>query len=93
MMVSTRDRVILEALGASFVCLGGPARSENTLALGCDDRAFAEWADRHRVKGVLVRPDRFIAARLDPSRDLGVLLPFTTALATARRAAAPRAAA
>ena len=25
-MVSTRDRAILEALGASFVCLGGPAR-------------------------------------------------------------------
>ena len=89
MMVSTRDRVILEALGASFVCLGGPARSASTLALGCDDRAFAEWADRHCVKGVLVRPDRFIAARLDPGRDLSVLQPF----AAVPTAAAPRVAA
>ena len=89
MMVSTRDRVILEALGASFVCLGGPARSASTLALGCDDRAFAEWADRHCVKGVLVRPDRFIAARLDPGRDLSVLQPF----AAVPTAVAPRVAA
>jgi 3-(3-hydroxy-phenyl)propionate hydroxylase len=79
-MMSPRDLGILEALGARFVCLGGPARGASTLALGCDDRAFAEWADRHRVKGVLVRPDRFIAARLDPGRDLDVLQPFAVAL-------------
>ena len=45
--------------------------------------------ERRDVKGVLVRPDRFIAARLDPGRDLSVLQPFAAALT----AAAPRVAA
>ena len=33
--------------------------------------------------GVLVRPDRFIAARLAPGRDLDVLQPFAAALTAA----------
>jgi 3-(3-hydroxy-phenyl)propionate hydroxylase len=84
-LVSTRDRIVLEALGARFIALNGSARSAGTLSLGCDDRAFAGWAERYGVKGVLIRPDRFIAARLHPSRDLGILLPFTAALAVAER--------
>ena len=44
---------------------------------------IAEWARRHDVRGVLVRPDRFIAARLDPGKDLDVLSPFAAALTAA----------
>ena len=74
-MLSSRDLAILEALGARFVCLNGlgPAKSQRTLALHCDDLPFIAWAEKHGVRGVLVRPDRFIAARLDKSADLAVL--------------------
>ena len=79
-MMSSRDLAILEALGARFICLNGPARNARTLSVSCEDPAFADWARRGAVKGVLVRPDRFIAARLDPGRDLDVLQPFAAAL-------------
>ena len=79
-MVSTRDLAILEALGARFICLNGPARNAGTLSVSCDDPAFADWARRHEVRGVLVRPDRFIAARLASGSDLDVLQPFAAAL-------------
>src|SRR5271166_5735621 len=88
-MMSSRDLAILEALGARFICLNGSARNATTLSVSCDDPAFADWAERGAVKGVLVRPDRFIADRLDPGRDLSVLQPFAAALT----AAAPRVAA
>ena len=89
-MLSSRDLAILEALGARFVCLNGlgPAKSQRTLALHCDDSPFIAWAEKHGVRGVLVRPDRFIAARLDKSADLAVLNSFAVAPA----AALPRAA-
>src|SRR5271166_1285614 len=61
----------------------GPAKNARTQSLGCDDPAFAEWARRHDVRGVLVRPDRFVAARLDPGKDLDVLSPFAAALTAA----------
>ena len=36
--------------------------------------SFAAWVKRYRVRALLIRPDRFIAARLDPqTRDLTVL--------------------
>ena len=85
-MMSGRDLAILEALGARFICLNGPARSASTLSVSCDDPAFGDWARRHDVRGVLVRPDRFIAARL--ATDLDVLTPFAPALTTASRVAA-----
>ena len=47
-MVSARDLAILEALGARFICLNGPARNASTLSVGCDDPAFADWARRQR---------------------------------------------
>jgi 3-(3-hydroxy-phenyl)propionate hydroxylase len=89
-MLSSRDLAILDSLGARFVCLNGlgPARSPRTLALQCHDARFIVWARRHGVRGVLVRPDRFIAARLNASADLAVLNFFTTTPA----AALPRAA-
>jgi 3-(3-hydroxy-phenyl)propionate hydroxylase len=74
-MLSTRDLAILDALGAQFVCLNGlgPAKSPRTLPLQCNDSRFIAWAEKHRVCGVLVRPDRFIAARLNAGANLSTL--------------------
>src|SRR5271165_2046116 len=82
-MMSARDLGILEALGARFISLNGPARNGRTLSVGCDDPAFADWARRRDIRGLLVRPDRFIAARLALGRDLDVLQPFAAALTAA----------
>ena len=84
--LSKRDRAILERLGARFVCLNGWAGA-STLGLDCDDRRFIEWTKRHRVRGLLVRPDRFIAERLNPRADLGSLDPFERASPVAANAA------
>jgi 3-(3-hydroxy-phenyl)propionate hydroxylase len=65
-MLAKRDLSILDVLGTRFVCINGDSVSEDTLELRCDDPAFAIWAKRHAVQAVLVRPDRFIADRLDP---------------------------
>ncbi len=78
-MLSSRDFALLSGLGARFICLNGVSRNPGTLSLQCDDAAFADWARRHAVGSVLVRPDRFIAARLDEARDLAVLAPFAIA--------------
>jgi 3-(3-hydroxy-phenyl)propionate hydroxylase len=78
-MASSRDLAILDALGARLICLNGVSKSARTVSLQCDDAAFADWAKRHDVRGVLVRPDRFIAGRLDRAKDLGVLAPFAIA--------------
>lgn len=85
-MLSPRDLHILEVLGTHFVCLNGEHDRVSATALQCDDPCFAAWAGRHAVRGILVRPDRFIAARLDPlARDLTVLNMF----AACSREAAP----
>src|SRR5271166_2187796 len=81
-MLSARDLAILDGLGARFVCLNGAARNARTVSLQCDDPAFAGWAERHGVKAVLVRPDRFIAGRLDAAADFGALAPFAIAQTT-----------
>ncbi|MGX9943196.1 bifunctional 3-(3-hydroxy-phenyl)propionate/3-hydroxycinnamic acid hydroxylase [Bradyrhizobium denitrificans] len=89
-MLSSRDLAIMDALDTSFVCLNGRSDTPRTIELRCDDPAFAAWSKRHAVRAVLVRPDRFIADRLDPrGADLPVLTPF----AQARGVAAARAAA
>jgi 3-(3-hydroxy-phenyl)propionate hydroxylase len=82
-IMSARDLAILDALGARFICLNGPARTARTMSVSCDDPAFAEWARRRKVRGVLVRPDRFIASRLATGRNLDVLQPFAAALTAA----------
>jgi 3-(3-hydroxy-phenyl)propionate hydroxylase len=87
-MLSQRDLAILDALNARFICLKGPAGSPRTLPLQCDDSGFIAWAKKHEVRGVLIRPDRFIAARLNESADLAVLNSF----AVGRAAALPLAA-
>ena len=80
-MLSGRDLAILDALGAQIISLNalGPIKCGRTLALPRDDSAFVGWARRYGVRGVLVRPDRFIAARLNASADLAVLNPFAIA--------------
>ncbi|MBV8104186.1 MAG: bifunctional 3-(3-hydroxy-phenyl)propionate/3-hydroxycinnamic acid hydroxylase [Hyphomicrobiales bacterium] len=89
-MLSSRDLAILDALGARFVCLNGlgSAKSQRTLALQCNDSRFIAWAEKHRVGGLLIRPDRFIAARLNASADLAVLNSFAVAPAAAQSRAA-----
>ena len=89
-MLSSRDLAILDALGAKFVCLNGlgRAKSHQTLVVQCNDSRFIAWGEKYRVRGILVRPDRFIAARLNASADLAVLNSFALAPA----AALPRAA-
>ena len=82
-VMSDRDLSLLDALGARFICLNGKAASARTLALQCDDPGFAAWAKRHALGGVLVRPDRFIAERLNASGDLQVLTAFALARAPA----------
>lgn len=87
-LLSKRDLAILDALKARFVCINGQAFSRRTLSAQCDDSRFMAWAGRHGVRGLLIRPDRFIAARLNASADLAVLNSFVTAAA----APVPRAA-
>ena len=77
-LVLPRDRAILDRLGARFICVNGPAGT-SALSLTCNDRSFLEWAKRERVQGLLVRPDRFIAERLDPRANLPTLNSFASA--------------
>ena len=87
-MLSERDLAILDALGARFIGINAPSTDARTLSLGSNDSTFTDWIRRHDVRGLLVRPDRFIAQRLDSSRDLSALTPF----AATRRADISRAA-
>jgi 3-(3-hydroxy-phenyl)propionate hydroxylase len=75
-MLSERDLAILDALGARFIGINAPSTDARTLSLGSNDSTFTNWIRRHDVRGLLVRPDRFIAQRLDSSRDLSALNPF-----------------
>ena len=52
------------------------------LRLECPERSFLDWASRHRIGGVLVRPDRFIAERLASGADLRRLDAFAAAART-----------
>jgi 3-(3-hydroxy-phenyl)propionate hydroxylase len=79
-MLSAPDLGILDALDVRFVCVNGRSDRPRTLELRCDDPTFDAWVKRHAVCAVLVRPDRFIADRLDPhGRDLPVLTLFARA--------------
>ena len=74
--LSHRDRAILDGLGARFLAINSAAAAAPTQPLQCQDQAFLAWAKSHRVHGILVRPDRFIAQRLDRRHDLRSLDPF-----------------
>ncbi|HEY3621435.1 MAG TPA: bifunctional 3-(3-hydroxy-phenyl)propionate/3-hydroxycinnamic acid hydroxylase [Roseiarcus sp.] len=77
--LSKRDRSILETLGARFICLNASTSDPMTSGLRCEDSGFLAWAKRNRVHGLLVRPDRFIAQRLDRRANLRSLDMFAPA--------------
>ncbi len=77
-LLTPRDLAALETLGARFICVNGDARDARTLSVACEDQAFSDWARRAGASGLLVRPDRFIADRLDRATDLEVLTPFAS---------------
>ncbi len=77
-VLSNRDRGILHELGASFIAVNAAA-DHPTLPLQCHDQSFLDWAKSHRLGGVLVRPDRFIAERLTPHAELRSLDAFVNA--------------
>ena len=74
--LSPRDGAILAGLGARFLAINSAAAAAPTQPLQCQDQAFLAWAKSHRVRGILVRPDRFIAQRLDRRSDLRSLNAF-----------------
>jgi hypothetical protein len=102
--LSDKERALIDAYwrAANYLSLGQIYLYDNPLLkesltkehikplLGhqSDDPGFIAWARKHRVRGVLVRPDRFIAARLNADPDLSILSLF----AGAKAAALPRAA-
>jgi hypothetical protein len=49
------------------------------LQLQCSDETFLDWANRHRLGAVLVRPDHFIAERLSNEAGLSSLNAFAKA--------------
>ena len=85
--LSSRDRAILDALGARFLAINSAAGVMPTQALRCRDQTFLAWAKSHKLRGLLVRPDRFIAQRLDLRCDLTSLDPFAGLADKSRRAA------
>jgi len=90
-LLSARAREILRGLGARFACINCEPEASTT-RLRCNDRTFLDWAKRQKIRGVLVRPDRFIAERLDPRADLRSLEPFAAMAVKAQKATAGRAA-
>ena len=85
--VSARDRAILDGLGARRVAINATSADRATLQLQCRDQTFLDWAKRHRLGAILVRPDHFIAERLSDNAELRSLNAFTkTARTSAARA-------
>ena len=83
--LSDRDRAILSGLGARLVAINAADADRSTLPLQCHDQTFLDWAKSHRLGGVLVRPDRFIAERLAPRAELRSLDAFANARARGNR--------
>jgi 3-(3-hydroxy-phenyl)propionate hydroxylase len=85
--LSPRDGAILDGLGARFLAINSAAVAIPTLGLQCQDQSFLAWAKSHSVRGILVRPDRFIAQRLDRRSDLRSLNAFAAVADKQRRIA------
>jgi 3-(3-hydroxy-phenyl)propionate hydroxylase len=54
----------LRALHAVFVIVNGAPTCAGTHAMRTADPIFLDWAKRHAVRHVVVRPDRFILGQL-----------------------------
>ena len=63
-----RPRHPRPGLARGCVAINATSADRSTLQLQCRDQTFLDWAKSHRLGGVLVRPDRFIAERLDSAR-------------------------
>ena len=83
--LSPRDGAILDGLGARFLAINSAVGAIPTLGLQCQDQPFLAWAKNHSVRGILVRPDRFIAQRLDRRSNLRSLDTFAAAADRERR--------
>ena len=59
-----------------------PSADRATLQLQCRDQTFLDWAKRHRLGAILVRPDHFIAERLGDNAELRSLDAFCKAART-----------
>lgn len=80
----------LDRLDARFVCLNRSSADNRVLTLKCEDPEIMAWVKRKGIGPAVVRPDRFIADRIDARRkDLAVL----NILAQAPRKVAPHKAA
>ena len=77
--LSSRDRAILSGLGARLAAINAADADRATLPLQCRDQTFLDWAKSHRLRGILVRPDRFIAERLARRAELRSLDAFVNA--------------
>ena len=73
--LSAPDLALLRALGAAFLRLD-PPQVANEGGLRVDDAHFLDWARRRRVRGLLVRPDRYIAERIANGKPLASLAAF-----------------
>lgn len=89
--LSSRDRAILQVLDARLVAINSAAADRTTLQLQCRDQSFLDWASRHRLGSVIVRPDRFIGERLAPGAELRSLDAFANAARAPVSASAIRA--
>ncbi|HTR15925.1 MAG TPA: bifunctional 3-(3-hydroxy-phenyl)propionate/3-hydroxycinnamic acid hydroxylase [Acetobacteraceae bacterium] len=67
-LLSDAERSELAALSAVFAAWNAPQVRAGTASLRTEDPAFLTWMRRSRASGVLVRPDRFISARLAPGQ-------------------------
>ena len=72
------ERTRLAALGAVLAAWNAPQIAKGTVSLTTCDPVFLAWMRRSRASGVLVRPDRFIAASLVPGSAPSCLSPFRT---------------
>lgn len=70
------ERTRLTALGARFAAVNAPQIGPETIALTTEDAGFLAWMRHSGTSGVLVRPDRFIAATLAPGRPPACLALF-----------------
>jgi len=77
-LLPVAERARLVALGAVFAAWNAADVRPGTNAHTTTDPAFLAWMQRSRASGVLVRPDRFIAARLVPSLAPACLSLFRT---------------
>jgi 3-(3-hydroxy-phenyl)propionate hydroxylase len=82
-LLSDTERTRLAGLGAVFAACNASHVGSGTTAVTTEDPAFLGWMRRSRASAVLVRPDRFIAAKLAPGEPPACLSLFQMPAAAA----------